>query len=129
MINKVILVGNVGQDPETQILPSGSAVCKLSVATPEKWTKDGKAEEKTEWHRVKMFGKLAEIAQKFLSKGSKVYIEGKIQTSSWDKDDGSKAYMTEIIAREMKFLSSKGENTSSPQARATDLKNDDDVPF
>ena len=97
-VNKVILVGTCGQDPETRYLPSGNAVTNLSLATSEQWTdkQTGQKVEKTEWHRVALFGKVAEIAGEYLRKGSQVYIEGKLQTREWEKD-GIKRYTTEII--------------------------------
>ncbi len=97
-VNKVILVGTCGQDPETRYLPSGNAVTNLSLATSEQWTdkQTGQKVEKTEWHRVALFGKVAEIAGEYLRKGSQVYIEGKLQTREWEKD-GVKRYTTEII--------------------------------
>ena len=97
-VNKVILVGTCGQDPETRYLPSGNAVTNLSLATSEQWTdkQTGQKVEKTEWHRVSLFGKVAEIAGEYLKKGSQVYIEGKLQTREWEKD-GIKRYTTEIV--------------------------------
>jgi len=97
-VNKVILVGTCGQDPETRYLPNGNAVTNLSLATSEQWTdkQTGQKVEKTEWHRVSMFGKVAEIAGEYLRKGSQVYIEGKLQTREWEKD-GIKRYTTEIV--------------------------------
>jgi single-strand DNA-binding protein len=97
-VNKVILVGTVGQDPETRYLPNGNAVTNLSLATSEQWTdkQTGQKVEKTEWHRVSMFGKVAEIAGEYLRKGAQVYIEGKLQTREWEKD-GIKRYTTEIV--------------------------------
>jgi single-strand DNA-binding protein len=97
-VNKVILVGTCGQDPEVRYLPNGNAVCNLSLATSENWTdkQTGQKVEKTEWHRVSMFGKVAEIAGEYLRKGSQVYIEGKLQTREWEKD-GIKRYTTEIV--------------------------------
>ena len=97
-VNKVILVGTCGQDPETRYLPSGNAVTNLSLATSEQWTdkQTGQKVEKTEWHRVSLFGKVAEIAGDYLKKGSQVYIEGKLQTREWEKD-GIKRYTTEIV--------------------------------
>lgn len=97
-VNKVILVGTCGQDPETRYLPNGNAVTNLSLATSEKWTdkQTGQPVEKTEWHRVSLFGKVAEIAGEYLRKGSQVYIEGKLQTREWEKD-GIKRYTTEIV--------------------------------
>ncbi len=97
-VNKVILVGTCGQDPETRYMPNGNAVTNLSLATSEQWTdkQSGQKVEKTEWHRVALFGKVAEIAGEYLRKGSQVYIEGKLQTREWEKD-GVKRYTTEII--------------------------------
>ena len=116
-VNKVILVGNLGRDPETRYMPSGSAVTNLRVATSEQW-KDkttGENQERTEWHAVAMFGRLAEIAAEYLRKGSKVYIEGKLRTRKWqDKTDGKDRYTTEIIADEMQMLDSKGGGASMP---------------
>lgn len=97
-VNKVILVGTCGQDPEVRYMPNGNAVTNLSLATSEQWTdkQSGQKVEKTEWHRVVMFGKVAEIAGEYLRKGSQVYIEGKLQTREWEKD-GTKRYTTEIV--------------------------------
>jgi single-strand DNA-binding protein len=97
-VNKVILVGTCGQDPETRYMPNGNAVTNLSLATSEQWTdkQTGQKVEKTEWHRVSLFGKVAEIAGEYLRKGSQVYIEGKLQTREWEKD-GIKRYTTEIV--------------------------------
>jgi single-strand DNA-binding protein len=110
-VNKVILVGNLGRDPETRYMPSGSAVTNLRVATSEQW-KDkatGENQERTEWHSVAMFGRLAEVAAEYLRKGSKVYIEGKLRTRKWqDKTDGKDSDTTEIIADDMQMLDSKG---------------------
>ncbi|MCB1645635.1 MAG: single-stranded DNA-binding protein [Pseudomonadales bacterium] len=111
-INKVILVGNLGQDPETRYMPSGGAVTNISIATSETW-KDkasGQDQERTEWHRVVFFNRLAEIAGQYLKKGSKVYVEGSLRTRSWDdQQTGQKRYATEIVAREMQMLDSRGE--------------------
>lgn len=106
-VNKVIIVGNLGQDPEIKTLGSGQSVANLSVATSESWTgKDGNKQERTEWHRVIVWGKQAENAAKYLGKGSKVYVEGKLQTRSWDdKTDGKKRYATEIQAHTIQYLS------------------------
>ena len=108
MINKAIIIGNLGRDPETRFAESGTTITNISVATSERWTKDGEDQEKTEWHRVVFFNKLAEIAGDYLKKGSKVYIEGKLQTRSYEKD-GQKHYSTEIVAREMQILSPKNQ--------------------
>ncbi len=108
-VNKVILVGNLGKDPETRYLPSGDAVTNFSIATTESW-KDkasGEKKEATEWHRISTFGKLAEICAEYLKKGSQVYIEGKIQTRKWQDKDGNDRYSTEIKADQMKMLGGK----------------------
>jgi single-strand DNA-binding protein len=110
-VNKVILVGNLGRDPETRYMPSGAAVTNLRVATSESWKdkQSGEQQERTEWHSVAMFGRLAEIAAEYLRKGSQVYIEGKLRTRKWqDKTDGKDRYTTEIVADEMQMLGSKG---------------------
>jgi single-strand DNA-binding protein len=110
-INKVIIVGNLGRDPETRYMPSGSAVTNLRVATSESWKdkQTGEQQERTEWHSVAMFGRLAEIAAEYLRKGSQVYIEGKLRTRKWqDKTDGKDRYTTEIVADEMQMLGGKG---------------------
>lgn len=104
-VNKVILVGNLGQNPELKYTPSGQAVCNLSIATNESWTgKDGQKQEKTEWHRLVLFGKLAELAGQYLQKGRQAYFEGKLQTRSWQDKDGQTRYTTEIVASSMQFL-------------------------
>jgi len=108
-INKVILIGNLGRDPETRYTQSGSPVANFSVATSESWNdrQTNERQERTEWHNVVCFARLAEIAGEYLRKGSKVYIEGRLSTSSWEKD-GQTHYRTEIIAREMQMLDSRG---------------------
>ena len=108
MVNKVILIGNLGADPEIRYTQNGAAVANLRLATTETWKKDGVKEELTEWHRVVSFGRLAEICGEYLSKGSKIYIEGRIQTRKWQDRDGNDKYTTEIVAREMKMLSPRG---------------------
>ena len=144
-VNKVILVGTCGQDPETRYLPNGNAVTNLSLATSEQWTdkQSGQKVEKTEWHRVSLFGKVAEIAGEYLRKGSQVYIEGKLQTREWEKD-GIKRYTTEIVVDmqgTMQLLGGKQEsqqpaprNASQPQRQAQQQQEpaddfDDDIPF
>lgn len=110
-VNKVIIVGNLGKDPETRYAPSGDAVTNIVVATTETW-KDkasGEKREATEWHRVVFFGKLAEIAGQYLKKGSQVYLEGKLKTRKWQGKDGQDRFTTEINADEMKMLGSKGD--------------------
>jgi single-strand DNA-binding protein len=111
-INKVILVGNCGQDPETKSTASGTAITNISVATSESW-KDkttGQLQEKTEWHRVVFFGKLAEIVGQYVSKGSKVYVEGKLTTRKWQDQSGADRYTTEIVANEVQMLGSRQDN-------------------
>lgn len=109
-INKVILVGNLGKDPEVRYMPSGGAVANMTIATSESWKdkQSGQSQERTEWHRVVMFNRLGEIAGEYLKKGSKVYIEGKLQTRKWQGQDGQDRYTTEIVASEMQMLDSRG---------------------
>lgn len=130
-INKAIIVGHLGQDPKAQHMPSGGAVTSISVATSESW-KDkntGQQQEKTEWHRIVFFNKLAEIAGQYLKKGSKVYIEGSLRTRSWEQD-GEKRYATEIVANEMQMLDSKGEGSNAGGNTTQQTPEfDDDIPF
>ena len=114
-VNKVILVGNLGKDPEVKYTPSGTAVARFSLATSEKFKdKSGQLQERTEWHNIVAWQRLAEIAGEYLKKGASVFIEGKLQTSSWDdKETGQKRYKTEIIANEMVMLGGRGEGGSS----------------
>ena len=109
-INKVILIGNLGQDPETRFMPSGGAVTNVSLATSESWKdkQTGQPQERTEWHRVVFFNRLAEIAGEYLKKGSKVYVEGSLRTRKWQGQDGQDRYTTEIVASEMQMLDSRG---------------------
>ena len=109
-INKVILIGNLGADPETRAMPSGMTVANIRVATSENWKdkQSGENKERTEWHSVAMFGRLGEIAGEYLKKGSKVYIEGSLRTRKWQGKDGTDRYTTEIIANEMQMLDSRG---------------------
>ena len=108
-VNKVILIGNLGKDPETRYLPSGDAVTNFSIATTEKWkSKSGEQQEHTEWHRISMFGKVAEIAGEYLKKGSPVYVEGRIRTRKWQDKEGQDKSTTEIVADRMQLLSSRG---------------------
>jgi len=115
-VNKVILVGNVGGDPETKYMPSGGAVTNLSIATSESWKdkQTGQAQERTEWHRVVFFNRLAEIASEYVKKGSKVYVEGSLRTRQWEQD-GVKRYSTEIVASEMQMLDSREGGTQQQQ--------------
>lgn len=149
-INKVILVGNLGQDPEVKYMPSGQAVCNISVATTTSWNDktSGEKVEKTEWHRVVFFRRLAEIAGEYLHKGSQVYIEGRLQTRKWQDQSGTDRYSTEIVASDMQMLggrsdfsSAGGETASAPDDISQAPKQpagspgsssndfDDDIPF
>lgn len=123
-VNKVILVGSVGQDPETKALPSGGTVVNISIATSEQW-KDkttGQPQEVTEWHKIVFFNRLAEIVAEYVKKGSKLYIEGSLRTRSWEQD-GVKRYATEIVAREMQMLDSKGDSQqAAPQKPVEDYR-------
>lgn len=109
-VNKVILVGNLGKDPETRYMPSGSAVTNLTLATSESWKdkQTGEQQDRTEWHKIAMFGRLAEIAAEYLRKGSQIYVEGKLRTRKWQDKEGKDRYTTEIVADEMQMLGSKG---------------------
>jgi single-strand DNA-binding protein len=105
-VNKVILIGNLGADPELRYTPGGQAVCDIRLATNESWTdKNGQKQERTEWHRVVMWGKPGEIIKQYCTKGQKLYIEGRLQTRSWDDKDGNKRYSTEIVGNDFMFLS------------------------
>ena len=107
-VNKVILIGNLGRDPETRYMPDGGAITNISIATTDVWKdKNGEKQEKTEWHRVAFFGKLAEIAGEYLKKGSQVYVEGRLQTRKWQDKDGQDKYTTEIVADRMQMLGSR----------------------
>jgi single-strand DNA-binding protein len=120
-VNKVILIGNLGADPETRYMPSGSAVTNIRLATTEAWKdkQSGEQQEHTEWHRIAMFGKLAEIAAEYLRKGSQVYIEGRIRTRKWqDKNDGQDRYSTEIVADNMQMLGGRPGGSMSAGAPA-----------
>jgi len=109
-VNKAILIGNVGADPELRYTPGGSAVTNFNMATNESWTDNsGERQERTEWHRIVVWGRLAEICNQYLRKGSKVYIEGRLQTRSWEGQDGQKRYTTEVVARDMQMLDSRDE--------------------
>ena len=124
-VNKVILLGNVGSDPEMTAMPSGDAVATISIATSEQWNDKatGEKKEKTEWHRVVFFKRLAEVVGQWVKRGDKIYIEGRLQTRSWEKD-GIKRYSTEIVASEMQMLGNKG--SSEPAASEISLE---DIPF
>jgi single-strand DNA-binding protein len=108
-VNKVIIIGNLGKDPEVRHTPQGQAVATFSVATSESWNdKQGQKQERTEWHRIVVWGKLAELCGRYLSKGRKAYIEGRLQTRAWDDKEGQKRYTTEIVANTVQFLDSSG---------------------
>lgn len=145
-VNKVILIGNVGQDPETRYMPNGGAVTNISLATTDTW-KDkntGEQQERTEWHRIVFYQRLAEIVAEYVKKGSKLYIEGRLQTRSWEQD-GVKRYATEVIANEMQMLDSRGGDSggyqpsqaqqrparaAQPAQQPADMDSfDDDIPF
>lgn len=123
-INKVILIGNLGNDPDVRYTAGGAAVANISVATSESWRdkESGEQQERTEWHRVVFFGRLAEIVSEYLRKGSKVYVEGRLQTRKWQDKDGNDRYSTEIVANEMQMLDSRGGagdfNQSAPAGNA-----------
>ena len=117
-VNKVILVGNLGRDPEVRYSPNGQAVANVTLATSESW-KDktsGEKQEKTEWHRVVFFGRLAEIVSEYLRKGSQIYVEGRLQTRKWQDKDGNDRYTTEIVANEMQMLGSRGGSADMGQS-------------
>jgi len=140
-INKVIVVGNLGADPDTRFMPSGNAVTNISVATSESWNdkETGEKQEKTEWHRVVFFGRLAEIASDYLKKGSQVYVEGKLQTRKWEDKEGNERWTTEIVANQMQMLGERMSQGTSNQGNVTkqntssnefvDEEFDDDIPF
>ena len=139
-LNKVMLIGNLGKDPEVRFTASGQAVASFSLATSEKFKgKSGDMEERTEWHNITLWGKLAEIAGEYLSKGKTVYIEGRLQTRKWQDKSGNDRYTTDIVGDKMQMLSAKGErsgggDTSSPQkSTASSYEEppfqDDDIPF
>ncbi len=145
-VNKAILIGNLGKDPDVRYSPDGSAITNITLATTENWQdKSGEKQEKTEWHRVAFFGKLAEIAGEYLKKGSQVYVEGRIQTRKWQDKEGQDRYTTEIVADRMQMLGSRGNSfevsdspsESRPQQRPAQQAQqkggfddmDDDIPF
>lgn len=114
-VNKVILIGNLGADPEVRYTQSGGAVANFRIATSERWTsRDGQAQERTEWHRIVAFGRLAELCRDYLAKGRQVYVEGRLQTRQWEDRDKNKRYTTEIVAQTVQFLGAKG---AGPAAR------------
>jgi single-strand DNA-binding protein len=139
-VNKVILVGNLGKDPEVRFMPNGDAVCNFSIATTDTWKdKEGAKQERTEWHNIVMYRKLAEIAGEYLKKGRPVYVEGRLQTRKWQDKEGNDKYTTEIIANQMQMLGSKDSESVSqqPKTAPANKQNDgtgfddmaDDIPF
>lgn len=138
-VNKAIIIGNVGGDPETKYMANGTAVTNLTIATNETWKdkQTGEQKDRTEWHRVSMFGRLAEIASEYLRKGSSVYVEGKIRTRKWQDKSGQDRYTTEIIADQMQMLGGRsGPASSTPEGRPKPASAelgpddfDDDIPF
>lgn len=143
-VNKAIILGRLGADPELKYTQSNAAVCNLSIATNEKWKdKNGEVQDRTEWHRVTLWNKAAENAAKYLAKGREVYIEGRIQTRSWEDKDGNKRYATEIVGDRMQFIGGKGEGGSQGGSRSSQQDggsswgndqdappiSDDDIPF
>ena len=130
MINKCILVGNLGADPELRHTSSGNDVVNFNVATTERWKdKEGQQQETTEWHRIVIWGKLANICAEYLHKGSRVYIEGKITTRQWEDGSGAKRYTTEIIAREVKMLDSRERQERPTESREQHQEPPPDTPF
>lgn len=130
-VNKVILIGNLGRDPELRYLPSGQAVVKFTLATGAKWKdKDGQLQERTDWHNIVAFGRQGEVCNEYLRKGSPVYVEGRIQTRSWEDKDGNKKYITEIIAQSINLLGRKGEPEEEVPEEVGETKTEDeDLPF
>jgi single-strand DNA-binding protein len=141
-VNKVILIGNLGKDPEMRYTQSGTAVANFTLATTDSWTKDGETNERTEWHNIVAWARLAEICGQYLTKGRQVYIEGRIQTRKWEDRDGNTRYTTEVVAQNMQMLGSRGEGgdgdfggggggapgPSGPGPGGPDVT-DDDIPF
>ena len=135
-LNKAMIIGNLGRDPEVRYLQSGQAVVNFTVATNERYQdKEGEWQEKAEWHRVVIFGKQAEVAGKYLNKGSRVYIEGRLQTRDWEDKDGQKRYTTEIVCRNMIMLGGRGEpapdadEEPAPDTSPSTAAPEEDVPF
>jgi single-strand DNA-binding protein len=123
-VNKVTLIGRLGKDPEVKALPNGTSVANFSVATSESWNdKNGQKQEKTEWHRVVVFAKLADLVSKYVKKGSQLYLEGKLQTRSWTDKDGNTKYTTEIVASQVTFLGGKSssQGSSSSEHEGSDM--------
>ena len=128
MLNKVMLIGRLGRDPEIRYLQSGNAVCTFTIATTKRWMKDGQKQEKTEWHKIVTWGKPAENHEKYLSKGSLVFIGGELQTRSYDKD-GHTHYTTEINASDVQYLSHAEKQNQPKNSQSQNSYPDDDIPF
>ena len=132
-INKVIVIGNLGKDPEVRYTQDGTPVCNFNVATSDEWKdkRSGEKRERTEWHNIVAWNKLAEICGEYLAKGRKVYIEGKLQTRKWETSTGETRYTTEIVASDVQFLGDRSGKESSGQKsqEAPKVPNDDDIPF
>tara|TARA_B100001179_G_C18477692_1_gene354277 strand:- start:271 stop:675 length:405 start_codon:yes stop_codon:yes gene_type:complete len=129
-VNKVVLVGHLGADPESRFTPSGVAVSTFNMATNESWkNKDGEYEDRTEWHRIVLYGKAAETASEYMKKGQLAYVEGRIRTRSWEDKDGMTRYTTEVLGDRFTMLGRKGENKSTAPAETGGSGNDDDLPF
>jgi single-strand DNA-binding protein len=128
-VNKAILIGRLGKDPELRYTPGGQPVANFTLATSERWNdKNGQRQEKTEWHNIIAWGKLAELVNQYLKKGRAAYVEGRITTRSWDDRDGNKKYRTEIVANQVQFLSTQGEQPSGPGASDTGNESQDSGP-
>jgi single-strand DNA-binding protein len=128
-VNKVTLIGHVGKDPEVKYTPGGKAVATFTVATNESFKgKDGSQQERTEWHRIVAWERRAEVVGEYLKKGQQVYLEGRLQTRSWDDKDGTKRYITEIVANDIQFLGRKGEGTGGGSAPDIPPPSEDSVP-
>ena len=130
-LNKAMIIGRVGKDPELRYMQNGNPVCNFSVATSETWNdkNTGEKQERTEWHRITVYGKLAEICAEWLTKGKQVYIEGKLQTREWEDKEGNKKTTTEIIANTMQMLGSVGECKPKEEPKQEPKTTDDDIPF
>ena len=127
-VNKVILIGNLGADPELKYTPSGVPVINVNMATSESWTKDGEKKSKTEWHKLVFWRKVAEIVGQYAKKGSTLYIEGKLQTRSWEKE-GEKRYTTEVVVDRMEMIGGRGEKKEESQQNYESEDEGDDLPF
>ena len=129
MLNRVMLIGNLGEDPDVRYTPSGAAVTNFNLATTEKWTKEGEKKTHTEWHRIVAWNRLAEICGEYLHKGSQVYVEGRIRTRQWEDNDGNKRHTTEILAQTIQMLGNKNKMSEPNVTDGGDVPVDDDLPF